>query len=148
MFDTSNSSFTASLSQDLSRGEEIRKLASSDQRAALEAATRQFEGLFIQMMLKSMRATVSEDGLFSSSAIKSFKEMQDSELARRIAAKGGLGLTNQIVDSVIRQAGIATDQAVEPAEKAEGETADTKDESDQTVDTITHLQQRGVSLFE
>lgn len=85
---------------------EIKLMGKADERTALELATRQFEGLFIQMMLKSMRSTVGENAMFSSSTTKTFQDMQDTEMAKQVAANGGLGLTQQIIDSVMQQANL------------------------------------------
>ncbi len=123
---------TASLSRGVTETEDLRRLANTDEKAALREATQQFEGLFIQMMLKTMRSTADQDGLFSSSALKSFREMQDSEMAKQIAAGGGLGLTQQVMDSVLRQARIEPDTPT-PSASVSAEQ-----------DTLSHLQGRGV----
>lgn len=58
----------------------------------------QFESIFVQMMVKSMRdASVPlESGLFSSNQSKMYQQMMDQQLSINIAAKGGLGLADLI----------------------------------------------------
>lgn len=128
MIESSANPVTASLGQQMTNLEDIRQLASDDERAALKKATEQFEALFVQMMLKTMRSTTGENSLHSSSATKTFQDMQDSEMAKQISAAGGIGLTQQVLDSVFQQAGI------------EEETIST---DNSLVQTETFLQQRG-----
>jgi len=108
---------------------EIKLLGQSDERTALKQATQQFEALFVQMMLKSMRSTVGENGFMSSSATNTFQEMQDNELAKQISGNGGFGLTEQIIDSVLQQAGVKAD-------------AKSSANVESPLDTMRHLQGR------
>ena len=120
MMDNSVNAVTASLMRGTSATsvEDLRRLGNVDERAGLQAATQQFEGLFIQMMLKTMRSTVGENAMFSSSAMNTFQEMQDTETAKQIAASGGLGLTQQIIDSVMQQANLQPKMEAAPANVA------------------------------
>jgi flagellar protein FlgJ len=63
--------------------------------AAKEVAT-QFEAMFIQMMLKSMRDAVPEGGLFNSNDMKTYTEMADQQIAVNLAKSGGIGLAEVI----------------------------------------------------
>lgn len=56
----------------------------------------QFEALFVQMMLKSMRDAVPEGGLFGSDQVSMYQEMHDKQLAMEISKSGGLGLARMI----------------------------------------------------
>ena len=120
MMDNSVNAVTASLMRGTSATsvEDLRRLGNVDERAGLQAATQQFEGLFIQMMLKTMRSTVGENAMFSSYARNTFQEMQDTETAKQIAASGGLGLTQQIIDSVMQQANLQPKMEAAPANVA------------------------------
>jgi flagellar protein FlgJ len=69
------------------------KLAAQQQDAsAARAAARQFEGLFIQMMLKDMRAAATFDDSQHSSTMDVYHEMYDRQLAQNLAGRGGIGL--------------------------------------------------------
>ena len=59
----------------------------------LKSACTEFESIFITYMLKSMRNTLVEDGLFGkSNEAKIVKSMFDEKLAIGIARGGGIGL--------------------------------------------------------
>lgn len=81
-----------------SRGlESLRQRADKDPKSAVKAAAQQFEGLFLQMMLKTMReASPSQgDGLFDSEQTKMYTSMLDQQLAQ-VLAKRGTGLADVI----------------------------------------------------
>ncbi|MEC8424995.1 MAG: rod-binding protein, partial [Myxococcota bacterium] len=50
-----------------------------------EEAARQFESYLAQMMVKEMRNTLPEGGLFGSKAADMFAEVFDQEIAKRIS---------------------------------------------------------------
>ena len=54
--------------------------------------------MFLQMMYRSMRATVPDNELFGkkSNAIELFEELRDNELMKKTADAGGLGLADII----------------------------------------------------
>lgn len=81
-----------------------------DDPEALRAAAEQFEALFVQQMLKSMRDTVPEDGPFASREADTYRDMLDRQLAVDVAASGDFG----IADALVRQLG----RAASPAEDA------------------------------
>ena len=59
----------------------------------LKSACTEFESIFITYMLKSMRNTLAEDGLFGkSNEAKIVKSMFDEKLAMATARGGGIGL--------------------------------------------------------
>ena len=63
----------------------------------LKRATDEFESLFINAMLKSMRNTVIESGLFPDNAGKQiYTSMMDEYLAREIAHSGGMGISDML----------------------------------------------------
>jgi flagellar protein FlgJ len=61
----------------------------------------QFESLFINMMLKSMRQASFGDALFDSNQSKFYQDMADQQMASDMSANGGLGLQ----DVILRQLG-------------------------------------------
>mgnify|MGYP006300771755 FL=1 len=81
---------------------------------ALRAAAEQFEALFVQQMLKSMRDTVPEDGPFASREANTYRDMLDRQLAVDVAASGDFG----IADALVRQLGRTTGPAEDPAAAA------------------------------
>ncbi len=60
---------------------------------ALVQASVQFEAMFIGTLLKQMRSTTLESGLFGQDrASKIYREMYDDALAAEMAASGSLGI--------------------------------------------------------
>lgn len=64
---------------------------------ALKAAAQQMEGLFVQMMLKSMRDASIKDDALHSPATDMYTSMHDQQLAQDIAQKSQLGFAGMIV---------------------------------------------------
>ena len=71
-------------------------------RAKLSTACQQFEAIFVRQMLASARKASFGDELFGSSAVDTFREMQDNHFADVIAQSGSLGLAAQIEAQVTR----------------------------------------------
>ncbi|RPH29231.1 flagellar assembly peptidoglycan hydrolase FlgJ [Buttiauxella warmboldiae] len=67
----------------------------------LKAAAKQMEGIFIQMMLKSMREASFKDGLFNSDQSDMFTAMYDQQVSQDIAAQSKMGFA----DLMIKQMG-------------------------------------------
>lgn len=68
----------------------------------LHAASQQFEGVFVGMMLKEMRASVSKDTLFGASpATDMFNSMLDDQRAQSMAKTESLGI-GKLVESQLR----------------------------------------------
>lgn len=68
-------------------------------RANLEKAGRQFEAVFDGMMLKSMRqAKLTDDTLFESKALDTFRDMQDQQVARTMSEHAPIGIGKAMVD--------------------------------------------------
>lgn len=67
-----------------------------DDPQALKAAARQFEAVFLQMVMKSMRASVPQDGMFDSDQTRFYQELLDSQMAQVLSGKGGTGLAAMI----------------------------------------------------
>jgi murein DD-endopeptidase MepM/ murein hydrolase activator NlpD len=66
----------------------------------LKRAAKEFESLFIYEMLKAMRKTIPEDGLFQGMTGKdTYTAIMDQQLASAMAERGGLG----IADIIYRQ---------------------------------------------
>ncbi|MGJ8686666.1 MAG: rod-binding protein [Spongiibacteraceae bacterium] len=78
----------------------LRKDASESPEQAAMPVAKQFEALFLQMMLKSMRDTVPEGGLLSSNSMDSYQQMFDSQLSVDLAEGGGVGLAEVIAKQI------------------------------------------------
>ncbi|MFQ5643475.1 MAG: flagellar assembly peptidoglycan hydrolase FlgJ [Thiogranum sp.] len=87
-----------------------RAAADSSEETLREVAT-QFEALFIQMMLKSMRDAGLGEGLMDSEHTKTYQSMYDQQLAIDMSKKQGLGLAEMMVRQLQRNDVAAPDPA-------------------------------------
>jgi flagellar protein FlgJ len=74
----------------------LKKGAREQSPEAIRQVARQFESLFVQMMLKSMRDTVPENEMFGSNAERTYRDMYDKQLSMNISEGKGIGLARVI----------------------------------------------------
>lgn len=67
---------------------------------ALDEVASQFESLFVQMMLKSMRDATIDGGLFDSNSMDIYQQMFDQQVSLDISQRGGVGLAETLVDQL------------------------------------------------
>lgn len=86
----------------------LRADARADSRSpeALRKAASQFEALFIQMVLKSMREAKLADGMFENESNDHYRDMFDGQLSVSLSQGRGLGLADVIVRQLSQQAGV------------------------------------------
>lgn len=71
---------------------------------ALKVAAQQFEALFLQMVLKSMRDATPREGLFDSEQTKMYESLLDQQLVQVLGSKGGgTGLAAMIEKQLLQQ---------------------------------------------
>lgn len=75
----------------------LKREAVQDPSAAIRPVAKQFESVFLQMMLKSMRAAVPEGGLFNDEGTKAYRDMLDNQMAVNLSEQGGVGLADVMV---------------------------------------------------
>ncbi len=92
---------------------ELKRLSrDSNSPEAIRAAARQFEALFLNMVLKSMRDATPKDGIFESDQSRMYQSLLDQQLAIQLANSGGTGFG----DVIARQLGAGPDpKAPRPA---------------------------------
>ncbi|KQN56669.1 flagellar assembly peptidoglycan hydrolase FlgJ [Erwinia sp. Leaf53] len=81
----------------------LKRLAASDPKTHAKAVAKQVEGMFVQMMMKSMRDALPQDGLMSSDQTRLYTSVYDQQISQQIAARG-LGLADVIVKQMATQA--------------------------------------------
>jgi Rod binding domain-containing protein len=81
---------------DLAALTDLKTQSHVDPNAAVHEVAKQFESLFVTMMMKTMRESMPEDSLFNGSGMKNYQEMYDQQLALNLSSKGGLGLASVI----------------------------------------------------
>lgn len=103
---------TSGLSYDRASLDALRSQASSDPKAAIKAAAKQFEALFMQELMKSMRASTMSTGMLDNDATKMGTEMLDQQFATQMTGMPR-GLSEAIAKQLEKQMGTpaATAQA-------------------------------------
>jgi len=91
---------------------ELRGQAQQNQDKALKESAQQFEGLFIQMMMKSMREASMKDEENQSSGMDTFENMFDKEISVQMAKRGAMGVADFMAKAVKQQIA-ATPSALE-----------------------------------
>lgn len=79
----------------------LKREAQRDPQGAVKKAAQQFEALFMQMVLKSMREAMPKSGLLGSSGEDMYTGMLDQQLAAKVA-EGGTGLADVIARQLTR----------------------------------------------
>jgi len=74
----------------------LRGQAHGNEVDATRATAQQFEAMFIQMMLKSMRAASFRSDLVESQTLETYEAMQDQELSVQMAKRGALGIAGML----------------------------------------------------
>lgn len=88
---------------DLSSLQQIRSASNKDEPGALRQAAEQFEAIFFNMLLKSMRqanAAFEAEGLMNSQTTEFYRDMHDNQLASDLSQKGALGLADLLVQQL------------------------------------------------
>jgi len=91
---------------------ELKGRAARDSKGALRETAQQFEALFLQMMMKSMRESIDKSDLLDSSHADTFEAMFDREVSVAMARRNALGLADMLVDAQSRQMSAPTADAL------------------------------------
>lgn len=95
----------------------VKLAAKQDQPQALKAAAQQFEALFMNMMMKSMREATPGDSMFDSEQSRMYTSMLDGKLSENFARRG-LGLADALMRQLSNNAGLSSTSpttSVDPA---------------------------------
>src|SRR5688572_29884786 len=97
----------------------LRNDAKAQDPAALKEAAKQFESLFTQMLLKSMRdanRSFGEDSLFGSSQGDFYQDMFDDQIALHLSKGKGLGLADMLVQQLTQSGMVKPSEAATDAQ--------------------------------
>ena len=83
----------------------LKKSANANDPDALRQVARQYESLFVRMMIKSMRDAVGKDPIFGSDEGQTYQEMYDDQLSMEMTKGHGLGLADMLVRQLQRLTG-------------------------------------------
>ena len=92
---------------------QLRTAAAKDPKAAVKEAATQFESLFMQELMKSMRQATMSSGLLDNEGTQLGTELLDTEFAGKMTGLRG-GLADAIARQLERQMGVAADQNKSP----------------------------------
>lgn len=102
---------TQSFATDLKDLSALRQSAQQNSPEAVKGAAKQFEALFMNMLMKSMREASPQDGLFDNQQTKMYTAMLDQQLSQTMASRG-VGLA----DVLTRQLSNIANPQTSPAE--------------------------------
>ena len=90
--------------------DKLRMQAKQSPDQALKVVAQQFETVFMNMMLKSMREATPQDGMFDSEQTKMFTGMLDQQLVQSMSSRG-VGLADIMIKQLSRPASSDVAQA-------------------------------------
>lgn len=92
---------SSKLAVDAKSIDDLHLMAKQNPDEALQKAAQQFEALFMNMLLKSMREATPKDGLFDSQQTQFFTQMYDQQLSQHLSTKG-IGIADMMVQQLTR----------------------------------------------
>ena len=101
---------------------DLRSAAARDPKAAIRETAKQFEALFMQQIMKSMREATVSSGMLENEGTKLGNEMLDSQYAAKMTGLPG-GLTDAIARQLERQMGTGAAAALAAPTAAAGAAA-------------------------
>jgi flagellar protein FlgJ len=90
-----------------------------DKKVTKEVA-QQFEAIFINMMLKSMREATDRSGLLDSESTKTYESMFDQQLSTELAANGTFGIAQALQNQLNLSPTAKTEGGAMPLPKSQG----------------------------
>ena len=101
---------TSSLAVDTQGLAELRRSAKDNSPDAIKTVAKQFEAVFMNMMLKSMREATPQDGMFDNEQSRLYTSMLDQQLSQSMASRG-IGLADVLTRQLSAFSGAAAAQA-------------------------------------
>ena len=108
------SSDTINSSLDFARMAQLRNNAKVDEEGSIKEVAQQFESIFVNMMLQSMRKATERSGLLDSHATETYEQMFDQELSMHLSKTGSFG----VAEALERQIRFNQDRRVEDRESS------------------------------
>jgi len=103
---------------DLKAAGDLRAKLKQDPKAGLHQAAQQFEGMLLQMMLKSMRDATPQDGLLDSDQSRFYTSIMDQQLAQNLSSQGKMGFAKLLEQQLGRN--MASGTPGDPSTSLEG----------------------------
>ena len=78
----------------------LRAEAAAAPNKAINEVASQFEALFVQQMMKSMRDAVPKSDLMNSDHLDTYQAMADQQMAVNLSEQGGIGIARMLVEQM------------------------------------------------
>ena len=99
----------------------LRAEAASAPSKAVNEVALQFEALFVQQMMKSMRDAVPKSDLMKSDHLDTYQAMADQQMAVSLSQQGGIGIARMLVEQMQTRGYVAERQSSERGMALTGE---------------------------
>ena len=106
---------SASVYTDLNGLDQLKYQLKGDSVDDLRVVAQQFEAIFIQQMLKTMRDASLSEGLFDSNSSDFYVDMLDKQMSLNLSAGKGIGLADVIVQQLSKTLKIDPEEAAKAA---------------------------------
>jgi len=87
---------TSTSALDFAQIAQLKSNAKADESGSIKEVAQQFDPIFINMMLQSMRKATERSGLMDSDAAQTYESMFDQELALHLSEQGGFGVAEAL----------------------------------------------------
>ena len=79
---------------------QLKGQARQDAKSATRETAQQFEAMFIQMMMKTMRESVMKSDLSENAPLETYQGMFDKEVSMQLAKRNSMGLADMLVKNL------------------------------------------------
>ena len=123
---TQNTLFNQFTEKNLERMRGQSKFGQVDSEKEMEKVARDFESVFVNKLLESMRKAIPKSGLLDSSALDMYQSMMDQEMAKNMSERKGMGLGEMVykdlsrLDKVFREESISSSALKMPTAQKTG----------------------------
>ena len=100
--ETQNALFSQLTEKNLEGMRNQSKFGQIDSEKDMEKVARDFESVFVNKLLESMRKAVPKSGLLDSSALDMYQSMMDQEMAKNMSERKGMGLGEMVYKDLSR----------------------------------------------
>ena len=100
--ETQNTLFSQLTEKNLEGMRNQSKFGQIDSEKDMEKVARDFESVFVNKLLESMRKAVPKSGLLDSSALDMYQSLMDQEMAKNMSERKGMGLGEMVYKDLSR----------------------------------------------
>ncbi len=103
----SQTDMSSQLALDVKGSAALQRMAKQNSPEALKSVAKQFEALFMNMIMKSMREASPQDGAMDSQQSRMYTSMLDQQISQNMASRG-IGLADALFKQLSKQQGVDT----------------------------------------